>query len=166
MIAICTHGCQITGLGIFREGETVELDDGYLNDPMFMENFVPDPKSIHDRNAKKPDQDKKLEKAREAIVSDMLNLVNRRILIAQLKDDGYYVNPVLLDESSAQAYMNGEFVMLDDQKRAEMLADLHLEHYGYDLKYVPQGAKPNKKGGKADLEERAQELPGMGGKGK
>ena len=138
MKVTCIKDCQLEQYGIIREGETLEIDDGYAHSARVKGHFVIDESTIKDPKAKLPDPKKSEKAQREKVEKLLMSSIMRLKVVGKLRDDGLEVPDYLIDEVDE---------LIGEERRAAELADLYIEHYGFDTAALgtPKDEKAAKK---------------------
>ena len=137
MKAICISACEISGVGIVRAGEEIELPDGFYNDERVRLHFSIAESTVKDKNARPPDMMAMADARRAKFAQHLCEHSAQVKALNVLRDFGADIPRELLETDHDDAPTEPE--------RIAKIVELWCDNFGYEF---PTDPKPGKKGGK------------------
>ena len=137
MKAICISACEISGVGIVRAGEEIELPDGFYNDERVRLHFSIAESTVKDKNARPPDMMAMADARRAKFAQHLCEHSAQVKALNALRDFGADIPRELLETERDDAPTEPE--------RIAKIVELWCDNFGYEF---PTDPKPGKKGGK------------------
>lgn len=136
MKATCISACEIAGIGIVSAGETVELHDGFYNDPRIRMHFAIEESTVKDKNAKPLDMLAEADARRERFAKHLCNHTEQIKALNVLRDFGADIPREIIETDGEDA--------LTEPERIAKIVELWCDNFGYDFPTDPK--KDEKKG--------------------
>lgn len=155
MKATCISACEIAGIGIIDAGETVELHDGFFNDPRVRMHFSIEESTVKDRNAQPPDMMAQADARRERFAKHLCDHTARVRALNALRDFGADIPREIVETDSEDAPTEPE--------RIAKIVELWCDNFGYD--FPTDEKKQEKRGERGEKGEKPDKKPDKG-KGK